>query len=352
MEEEETIAFFERCIYDQLTAEEMAEFKLRLATSEEFRTSFEAYVSFGEDIRAGFDYVKFKSQLGSIHHELYSPKKAFFLRPLFYLPLGIAASIAFMVYINIDFGTSSDNLAYEQLTNSVESAAEEETLDGGYGYEAAANYNGNSGPLNDSLPRFQNLPKGTAFLISSQGYFLTSKHLVNSSNTIRLQQKELGLTFETKVIYTDSVADFAVLQCSPNLAATFSAIPYSANLQNRELGEDVFSMGYPKREIVYTKGVISSSAGFESDSNYFEVSLPSNSGQSGSPLFNDKGEFLGVITAKRMDQEAVTYVLKTELILHTLADSIINELKTPKKNKFDSKTDRIKTYHTFIFEVH
>lgn len=357
MTEEEYIALFDRYNRDEMDADERLAFERLLIDSPEIKASFEAYISFSNEIKDGYSYAAQKRQLNAIHADLYQRKKSFFLRPTFIIPTGIAASIALIISLNIGNFNAQLDAGYKPLANNADEA-EATTVnqnsfgDSTYGY---GNSNNPNETLSDQLPFRNGTPRGTAFQLSADGYFLTSKHVLGDVQKVILQLRSEAITFEADVVYVDSLLDFAVLHCSAWQAKNLAPLPYNSATYPHELGEDVFTLGYPKSAIVYTKGVISSESGYKSDTNYYEVSLPSNAGQSGAPLFNELGEFIGIITAKRADQESVTYVLKPTVLFRKLAafnDSILNEINATKTNQISTIIDRVKIYRQFIFEVH
>lgn len=356
MEEEESTHDFDRYLANEMPTEERAIFEQKLSNSNEFRIAFESYSSFSDEIIEGFEYQAIQRQLKSIHSSLFHQKKSFLLRPIFLIPSGIAAGILLLISLNIGSFSNKSDKTYADLANgnAENNATEERSTDdenNTYGYGDS-----NLTFLSDeSIELIESLPKGTAFQLSASGYFITAKHVVADASRIILQQRKNGLTFEVSVVYLDSLLDFALLQCSPSRANTLHEIPYTAASYPQELGVEVFTLGFPKSDIVYTKGVISSESGYQSDTNYYEISLPSNPGQSGAPLFNGYGEFIGIITGKRTDQEAVTYVLRPSRMIEEInlvADTISRDILRPKPTEYDRTIDRIKIYIEFIFEVH
>ena len=69
------------------------------------------------------------------------------------------------------------------------------------------------------------------------------------------------------------------------------------------LGAEVFTVGFPKTEILGVKpklatGVISSRFGMRDDPRTYQISVPVQAGNSGGPLLNKQGQVVGVVAAK------------------------------------------------------
>lgn len=70
-----------------------------------------------------------------------------------------------------------------------------------------------------------------------------------------------------------------------------------------KLGEKVFTLGYPHpdlqgSDVKFTTGTISSLTGIDNSPRYFQISAPLQSGNSGGPLFDEKGNLVGMVAAK------------------------------------------------------
>lgn len=359
---EEEINLFDKYLSDEMSPSEKENFENSLATSSELKARFEEYIGFSKTLHDGVEYTKITDKLTSIHQELYPLKMAFWKKRQFIIPFSVAASIALVLFLN-PFGygdqQAETNMGYTPLANASEMAVTEETSP-----ENPLSQDGiqkdqvnKSLDLIDELDFISTQPKGTAFLISQQGYFLSSKHLVEGKKMVILQQKELNKTFQVEVVYTDSLIDLALLKCSDELALSFDKIPYQLAKKPAILGEDLFTLGYPKKTITFTKGVLSSETGFESDSDYIEISMPSNPGISGAPLFNCQGKIIGLMTAQNSLKQAVSYSVSYENIKKTLEslskelafDLFSSENKTLRNAKIPQLTQ---VYRSFIFEVH
>lgn len=364
MHTRENIALFDDFLNGKLSVEEVNAFEERLIEDYKFRGAFTDYKALYEQIREGAEYDSLSASLSKIHNDLFPTKKIFYLQGKFWYISGAAAGIALLIFFINPFSTSNRDgqtaevMEYHELTSVEESAAIDEGSEGGSDLGVNDDVLIEEADLCDSMiTPVKKRPIGTCFMISSNGYFLTSKHLVNKKNVFVAQHKGSGQTFELKTVYRDSLLDFAILKCHEKIAGEFKNVPFEFFRDDLSLGDVVFTLGYPKTDIVYTKGDVSSETGFRSDSNYIEISMASNSGLSGAPLFTESGDFVGIITANNSKKQSVTYVLKHDYILEKLnmleaQDSMNFEIQSNRGKKFRKTPDLIKHLRPYIFELH
>jgi len=138
---------------------------------------------------------------------------------------------------------------------------------------------------------------GTCFAINSNGQIVTSYHVVEGSDNIKVRLED-GQLEEAKLLKSSPTNDLAVLQIqrkTPNFLPLTSAKTVS-------LGTSVFTMGFPATSILgsdvkFSEGVINSLSGFQNDASYMQVSMPIHPGNSGGPIVTDDGNVVGVVTA-------------------------------------------------------
>jgi len=370
MNEEEKIALFDAYLKGELSGDHLHDLEKLLDKSEEFRAEFEAYQLFANQIKSGEEYGRINKKLRKIHHELYTQKKKpLLLRPVFLTIASAAAIITLLVTVVPNLlNTGSENAVaandYQELNGDAEAA--EEATEIYVEYDSIENNKDSSDNMGeyeseaiDALDQSiaysqQKEPKGTCFLISNAGYFITAKHLVKKRKIVRIQQKELDMAINTEVIYRDSVLDFAILRCSKSKSELFGRVPYRIMKNDPSLGEDVFTLGFPKPEVVYTKGTVSSENGFRSDSLTYEISMPANKGNSGAPLFGDRGNLAGFIVANNSKKQSVTYVVKPSYIHQIISD--IDDYNIDLSNNYSKTSSKratlIEAFRPFVFEVH
>jgi len=375
MSEEEKIALFDAYLRNEMSESDSSNFTALSDKSEDFRNEFEAYKSDSAQIKSAEEYGQIRSTLKSIHQEIHTPKKSLFVQMKFWIPLAAAAVVAIvvfalptvmggnadtadnaaeqMVYLeNDDVADGASEEASEEALVMTEEIVESDSSTVGYFYESEMH----TSELNQYV-RYSDLiiPKGTCFPISNQGYFLTAKHLVHKRRYVKIQQKDLDIAFNTEVVYRDSVLDFAILKCSEKNAELISRVPFKMVKSQPSLGDNVFSLGYPKADIVYTKGDVSSENGFRSDSMTYQISMPANPGNSGAPLFTKKGDLAGIIIANNSKKQSVTYVIKPDYILdriENLQNKFEISLKSNYSVRYNQTSTTIKKYRPFVFELH
>jgi len=156
---------------------------------------------------------------------------------------------------------------------------------------------------------------GTGFAISKNGYIVTNLHLVEGYNKI-FTFTEDGVGHQSTVIATDELNDLAILKITESDFAFEGKLPYSIRKSGLNLAHRVYSLGFPKNDIVYNEGYISSTTGFEGDTNKFQLELPSSPGVSGAPIIDETGNVLGIISGKQSQTEGVTYAIKNKALLN------------------------------------
>jgi len=135
--------------------------------------------------------------------------------------------------------------------------------------------------------------QGSGFLISSDGYILTNTHVIDGVDevVIKLNDKR---EFRAKVIGTDTRTDIALIKINAtNLPSVRIGDP-----SKLRVGEWVLAIGAPFGfEISATAGIVSAKGRSLPQENYvpfIQTDVAVNPGNSGGPLFNLRGEVVGV----------------------------------------------------------
>jgi serine protease Do len=135
---------------------------------------------------------------------------------------------------------------------------------------------------------------GSGFIISQDGYILTNAHVVEAADeiTVRLTDKR---EYKAKVIGTDKRTDVAVVKIDATAALPIVTIGDPSKLR---VGEWVVAIGSPFGfDNTVTAGIVSAKGRSLPQENFvpfLQTDVAINPGNSGGPLFNLKGEVVGI----------------------------------------------------------
>jgi serine protease Do len=135
--------------------------------------------------------------------------------------------------------------------------------------------------------------QGSGFIIGSDGTILTNAHVVDGATSVVVKLNDRR-EYDAKVIGIDKQTDVAVLKIdATNLPTVKIGEP-----DRLKVGEWVIAIGSPfGLENTVTSGIVSAKARGLPDSNYvpfIQTDVAVNPGNSGGPLFNMKGEVVGI----------------------------------------------------------
>lgn len=134
---------------------------------------------------------------------------------------------------------------------------------------------------------------GTGFVINSSGYILTCNHVVQTDNVEIISSYHFKN--EVSILAREKIYDLAMLKC-PDL--TIPPMVF-ANPISIHAGQQVYTLGYPLGlDYTASQGIVSNSCQEINGVNFIQTDVAINPGNSGSPLFNERGEVLGMINSK------------------------------------------------------
>lgn len=197
---------------------------------------------------------------------------------------------------------------------------------------------------------------GTGFALSADGYLVTSSHVVEGADSIMIENKA-GAKYKVTEVYRDQTHDLSILKIEDPTFQGFGKLPYTFKKSESELGEKVYTLGYPREDVVFGEGSLSSASGFEGDTTAYQVSIPLNPGNSGGPLLDDKGNLIGVISGKQAGQEGAAFAIKSTYLLQIInelpAATTLAPLSLPKSNTLAGNTrpQQLKKLKEYVFVV-
>lgn len=200
---------------------------------------------------------------------------------------------------------------------------------------------------------------GSGILISKNGYIVTNHHVIVNTSDIEVEFKYKGeiKSFKAKLIKSDIVNDLAIIKIDDPNFNNLSNIPYNFKTRSSDVGSSVFALGYPMalsimgKEIKFTDGKISSKTGFKGDITTYQTTAPIQPGNSGGPLFDYKGNLIG-INSSGLDKSVadnVSYSIKTSYILN-LIDVLPESIPLPSSESLATKplTEQVKILSDYV----
>lgn len=180
---------------------------------------------------------------------------------------------------------------------------------------------GQGGPMQEIPAR----GAGSGFIVSSDGYILTNAHVVKNADevVVKLIDKR---KFTAKVVGTDTRTDVAVLKIpAGNLPTVKLGDPTKLRV-----GEAVAAIGSPFGfENSVTAGIVSAKGRSLPSENYvpyIQTDVPINPGNSGGPLFNMKGEVVGInsqIYSRSGGYQGVSFAIPIDVAME-----VVGQLKS------------------------
>jgi serine protease Do len=202
------------------------------------------------------------------------------------------------------YGPAVVNITVVTKMNAVNEGDDEDSPDSGGG---GGGGNGNEnpfGPNSPFAPFFRGMPfqnphpapvhgEGSGFIIRPDGVIMTNAHVVNGASevTVRLTDRR---EYTAKVIGVDTRSDIAIIKIQAKDLPTVKL----GDSRGLKVGEWVLAIGAPFGfENSATAGIVSAKGRTLPDSGYvpfIQTDVPINPGNSGGPLFNMKGEVVGI----------------------------------------------------------
>ena len=143
-------------------------------------------------------------------------------------------------------------------------------------------------------PRPESRSLGSGFIIGAEGYILTNAHVIEGADeiTVKLNDKR---EYKAKVIGADKRTDVALIKIEPS--APLPTVKFG-NPEKLKVGEWVVAIGSPFGfESSVTAGIVSAKGRSLPQENFvpfIQTDVAINPGNSGGPLFNMRGEVVGV----------------------------------------------------------
>lgn len=163
---------------------------------------------------------------------------------------------------------------------------------------------------------------GSGFIISNDGYILTNNHVVEGADEIKVKLDN-GKELKAELKGSDTKLDLALIKVATDEKL---AVAVLGNSDAIEVGEWVMAIGNPfglsetvTAGIVSAKGRVIGSGPYD---DFIQTDASINPGNSGGPLFNARGEVIGINSAIVAGGQGIGFAIPVNM-----AKSIIDQLR-------------------------
>jgi len=202
---------------------------------------------------------------------------------------------------------------------------------------------------------------GTGFALTADGYIVTSAHVIQGLDSQKADSVQIEgrdhQRYHAETVYSDVKHDLAILRIKDRKFNGFGKLPYTFKGGQADLGERVYTLGYPREDVVYGEGALSARSGFGGDTAFYQVSIPLNPGNSGGPLLDGQGNLIGVVSGRQDDVLGAAFATKSSYLVR-LVDSLKNKQPVqayhlPRTNQLAGagRPQQLKRLQDFVFVV-
>ena len=157
---------------------------------------------------------------------------------------------------------------------------------------------------------------GSGFFIHQDGFIVTNYHVIERQTHIRVTRFVLGEAGYSKEEFTDvkiiaihPLRDIALLQVVDEAYQPEMVKPVTLARPNSvSSGDGIFAIGNPLGlERSVTQGIVSSTTRTMGHLRFIQTDAPINPGNSGGPMFNLRGEVVGIASAGFMFSDGLAF---------------------------------------------
>jgi serine protease Do len=166
---------------------------------------------------------------------------------------------------------------------------------------------------------------GSGFFVNAKGYLITNFHVIEGETRISVEvyhqaggQLEPRVYRDVRIVAMNKFADLALLKIEDKDSPTFRRVMLGDTI-DLSAGEQVFGIGSPLGlERTVTEGIISTKTRLIQGELFLQTTAQINPGNSGGPLFNRRGEVVGVTNMKLTFGEGLGFAIPAERVQHFL----------------------------------
>jgi len=358
MSDNQLLEVIERYLNGEMSQDERIQFELLRKGNADVDSRVKEHQQFTGLLKQYAERVELENRLNAIHDEIdvHTLKEDLMVHPSWVVQLwrnhhskiSVAATVALFAVISVMYlaGSFNNSNKYVELKNKVDKLnRSNESIKSSI----------NDIKKNTHIDRYSGT--GTGFAITPDGLIATNYHVVQGElDSINVQNAD-GKSFKAEILYAEPQNDIAILKIIDASFRGLNTIPYTFRRSESDLAESISTYGYPEGKAVYHNGYLSAKSGLKGDSVRYQISIPITYGNSGGPLWDSKGNVIGITDAKQAQAEGEHFAIKSRYLLSAIrnipADSLSEKISLNKKNTLSNLNDvqRVKKEKDYVFMV-
>jgi serine protease Do len=167
---------------------------------------------------------------------------------------------------------------------------------------------------------------GSGFILTPDGYVITNDHVIQGETKVTVVLFEKGkdgtlnkrIVEKVKIVATNAYEDLALLKLEGEKDLP---ITYLADSDEVRVGQGCYAIGNPHGlERTVSEGIVSTLNRVMDGRTHLQITAAVNPGNSGGPLFNLKGEVIGVVDLKLIFSEGLNFAIPVDRVKRFLRD--------------------------------
>jgi len=157
--------------------------------------------------------------------------------------------------------------------------------------------------------------QGSGFIVREDGAVVTNYHVINTASKIKIKVDERVFDVEG-LLYADVENDVAILKID---GKNFPKVKLG-EFEKVQVGEKVFVISSPQGfENTVSEGILSGIRRVDETRKVLQITAAISPGSSGAPVFNSKGEAIGIATFLVAEAQSINFAMPINLIKDKLA---------------------------------
>lgn len=160
------------------------------------------------------------------------------------------------------------------------------------------------------------LGSGSGCFIDSYPWVVTNYHVVEGCREVAMEDLHQNRMRAT-VAYVNPEVDIAIL--TPAIAPTIPGIPLQDTHHGVEVRDRVSVLGYPfGMPFTVTEGIVSNNRQLVEGQHFIQTDAAVNPGNSGGPVIDEHGHFVGIATSKFINADNVGFAIPAKTVIDEL----------------------------------